>query len=185
MIRLPLRFGDKVKAKKLEVGFLVVDVPTTYHPTLHRVKATITPYLLQLQFEANDGSVGTMTTSTNSQKGGSKKRTKNLGTLNVGSSSRSLPSAGPAPSPSWSGLEASLSRGMPTDEIPLTQDPDPRPVPGGNPLPLNDFSASASALERASSSWCSKSFRSASKASFSFFNFSERRLYLAAASSNL
>ncbi|KAJ8429828.1 hypothetical protein Cgig2_000156 [Carnegiea gigantea] len=52
MVRLPLHFGDKVKAKNLEVDFLVVDVPTAYNiilgqPTLHK-------------FEADDGSVGTM-----------------------------------------------------------------------------------------------------------------------------
>ncbi|KAJ8425244.1 LOW QUALITY PROTEIN: hypothetical protein Cgig2_015851 [Carnegiea gigantea] len=43
MIRLPLRFGDKTKAKNLEVDFLVVDVPTTYNiilerPTLHKAR---------------------------------------------------------------------------------------------------------------------------------------------------
>ena len=48
MIRLPVRFGDKLKSKNLEVDFLVVDVPTTYnvilgHPTLHKVKAIIAP----------------------------------------------------------------------------------------------------------------------------------------------
>jgi len=55
MIRLPVCFGDKTKFKSLEVDFLVVDVPTTYNvilgqPTLHKVKAVIAPYLLQLQF---------------------------------------------------------------------------------------------------------------------------------------
>jgi len=65
MICLPLHFGEKVKAKTLEVDFLVVDVPTAYNvilgrPILHRVKVVITPYLLQLRFEADDGSVGTM-----------------------------------------------------------------------------------------------------------------------------
>jgi len=65
IIRPPLRFGDKVKARNLEVGFLVVDVPTTYNiilgwPTLNRVKAVIAPYLLQLQFKADDGSVDMM-----------------------------------------------------------------------------------------------------------------------------
>jgi len=53
MIRLPLCFRDKIKARNLEVDFLVIDVPTTYNvnlgrPTLHKVKAVITPYLLQL-----------------------------------------------------------------------------------------------------------------------------------------
>jgi len=43
MIHLPLRFGNKVKEKNLEVDF-VVDVPTAYNiilgrPALHRVKA--------------------------------------------------------------------------------------------------------------------------------------------------
>jgi len=65
MIRLPLRFGDKLKTRNLEVDFLVVNVPTAYdvilgRPTLHRVKAVIAPYLLQLQFEADDGSVSEM-----------------------------------------------------------------------------------------------------------------------------
>jgi len=63
MICLPLPFGDKLKARNLEVDFLVVDVPTAYNvilgrPTLHKVKAVITSYLLQLQFEVDDGSVG-------------------------------------------------------------------------------------------------------------------------------
>ena len=53
MIRLLVRFGDKTKIKSLEVDFLVVDVPMAYNviirrPTLHRVKAVVTPYLLQL-----------------------------------------------------------------------------------------------------------------------------------------
>ena len=48
MIRLPVRFGDKLKAKSLEVDFLFVDVPTAYNvipgrPTLHKVKAIIVP----------------------------------------------------------------------------------------------------------------------------------------------
>ena len=63
MICLPLRFGDKGKARNPEVDFLVVDVPTAYNvilgrPTLHKVKAVIALYLLQLQFEADDGSLG-------------------------------------------------------------------------------------------------------------------------------
>jgi len=63
MIRLAVRFGDKIKSKNLEVDFLVVDVPTAYNvilgwPILHKVKAVITPYLLQLQFEADDDSIG-------------------------------------------------------------------------------------------------------------------------------
>jgi len=53
MIRLPIHFGDKLKAKTLEVDFLVVDVPTAYNvilgrPTLHKVKAVVAPYLFQL-----------------------------------------------------------------------------------------------------------------------------------------
>ena len=63
MIRLPVHFGDKKKFKSLEVDFLVVDVATTYNviigrPTLHRVKAVVVPYLLQLQFETDDGNIG-------------------------------------------------------------------------------------------------------------------------------
>jgi len=63
MICLALHFGDKVKARNLEVDFLVVDVPTAYniilgHPTLHKVKAVIALYLSQLQFEADGGSIG-------------------------------------------------------------------------------------------------------------------------------
>ncbi|KAJ8419791.1 hypothetical protein Cgig2_030421 [Carnegiea gigantea] len=51
MIRLPLSFSDKWRARKLEVEFLVIDVPTAYnmilgHPTLHKVKVVIAPYLL-------------------------------------------------------------------------------------------------------------------------------------------
>ncbi|KAJ8423869.1 hypothetical protein Cgig2_009497 [Carnegiea gigantea] len=42
MIRLPMRFGDKLKSKNLEVDFLVVDVPMAYNvilgcPTLHKI----------------------------------------------------------------------------------------------------------------------------------------------------
>jgi len=63
MIWLPLQFGDKIKALNLEVDFLIVDVPTTYNiilvrQTLHKVKAIIASYLLHLQFEADDGSIG-------------------------------------------------------------------------------------------------------------------------------
>ncbi|KAJ8427839.1 LOW QUALITY PROTEIN: hypothetical protein Cgig2_029756 [Carnegiea gigantea] len=41
MIRLPVRFGDKLKFKNLEVDFLVIEVPTAYNvirgrPTLHK-----------------------------------------------------------------------------------------------------------------------------------------------------
>ncbi|KAJ8427765.1 hypothetical protein Cgig2_024309 [Carnegiea gigantea] len=65
MFRLPLYFGEKGNAKNLEVDFLVVDISTAYNiilgrPTLHKVKAIIAPYLLQLQFKADDGSVGTI-----------------------------------------------------------------------------------------------------------------------------
>ncbi|KAJ8433388.1 hypothetical protein Cgig2_019178 [Carnegiea gigantea] len=43
MIRLSVRFGGKLKAKNLEVDFLVIDVPTAYNvilgcPTLHKMK---------------------------------------------------------------------------------------------------------------------------------------------------
>ncbi|KAJ8431987.1 hypothetical protein Cgig2_005916 [Carnegiea gigantea] len=43
VIRLPLQFGDKSKARNLEVDFLVVDVPAAYNiilewPTLHKIK---------------------------------------------------------------------------------------------------------------------------------------------------
>ncbi|KAJ8419589.1 LOW QUALITY PROTEIN: hypothetical protein Cgig2_033806 [Carnegiea gigantea] len=65
IIHLPLRFGNKVKARNLEVEFLVVNVPTAYNvifelPTINRLKAVIAPYLLQLRIEANDGSIGMM-----------------------------------------------------------------------------------------------------------------------------
>ncbi|KAJ8438743.1 hypothetical protein Cgig2_020298 [Carnegiea gigantea] len=55
IIRLSLRFGNRVKMRNLEVGFLVVDVLTAYNvilgwPTLYRVKA----------FEADDGNIGMM-----------------------------------------------------------------------------------------------------------------------------
>jgi len=65
MICLPVRFGDKTKFKSLEVDFLVIDVPTAYNvilgwPTLHKVEAVIAPYLLQLQFERDDGTIGEM-----------------------------------------------------------------------------------------------------------------------------
>ncbi|KAJ8439989.1 hypothetical protein Cgig2_022671 [Carnegiea gigantea] len=49
--------------RNLVVDFLVVDVLTASNiilgrPTLHKVKAVIASYLLQLQFEADDGSIG-------------------------------------------------------------------------------------------------------------------------------
>ena len=61
-IRLPVRFGDKSRFKSLKVDFMIIDVPTAYNvivgrPTLHRVKAVVAPYLLQLQFEMDDGSI--------------------------------------------------------------------------------------------------------------------------------
>ncbi|KAJ8425073.1 LOW QUALITY PROTEIN: hypothetical protein Cgig2_027951 [Carnegiea gigantea] len=42
MIRLPVRFGNKLRSKNLEVDFLVIDVPTAYNvilgcPTVHKV----------------------------------------------------------------------------------------------------------------------------------------------------
>ncbi|KAJ8424154.1 hypothetical protein Cgig2_001616 [Carnegiea gigantea] len=63
MIHLPLRFGEKAKTRNLGVDFLVVDLPTAHNVilgrlTLHKVKAVIASYLLQLQFKADDGSVG-------------------------------------------------------------------------------------------------------------------------------
>jgi len=63
MIRFLLRFGYKVKVRYLKIDFLVVDVPTAYNvilgrPTLYKVKVVIASRLLQLQFEADNGSVG-------------------------------------------------------------------------------------------------------------------------------
>lgn len=63
MICFPVHFGDKLKVRHLEVEFLVVNVPTAYsvidgRSTLHLVKVVVAPYLLQLQYEADDGSVG-------------------------------------------------------------------------------------------------------------------------------
>ncbi|KAJ8435965.1 hypothetical protein Cgig2_017503 [Carnegiea gigantea] len=63
VIQLPLWLRGKSMIGNLEVDFLAIDVPTTYNvilgqPTLHRVKAVIASYLLELQYEADDGSVG-------------------------------------------------------------------------------------------------------------------------------
>ncbi|KAJ8436456.1 LOW QUALITY PROTEIN: hypothetical protein Cgig2_018589 [Carnegiea gigantea] len=57
----PILGVDKGKARNLEVDFLVVYVPTTYNvilgrPYLHKVKAVIASYLLQLQFRIDDRS---------------------------------------------------------------------------------------------------------------------------------
>jgi len=65
MICLPLRFRDKVKARTVEVDFLIINIPTAYNIilgklTLHKVKAVFAPYLPQFQFEADDGTVDTM-----------------------------------------------------------------------------------------------------------------------------
>ncbi|KAJ8422121.1 hypothetical protein Cgig2_006429 [Carnegiea gigantea] len=54
VIHLPLHFGDKVKARILEVDFLDVDVPIAYNvnlgrPTLHKVKAVITRLRLMME----------------------------------------------------------------------------------------------------------------------------------------
>ena len=62
VIQLPLCFGDKAKVRSIEVDFLLVDVPTAYNvilgwPTLHKVKAVLASYLLQLQLKADDWSV--------------------------------------------------------------------------------------------------------------------------------
>ncbi|KAJ8423732.1 hypothetical protein Cgig2_025308 [Carnegiea gigantea] len=56
---------DKAKVRTLEIDFLLVNVPTAYNiilgqPTLYKVKAVFAPYLLQLQFEADDGTIGMM-----------------------------------------------------------------------------------------------------------------------------
>ena len=63
IIRLPVRFGAKTRFKSLKVGFLVLNVPTTYNviigrPTLHRVRAVVAPHPIQLQFKTDDGGVG-------------------------------------------------------------------------------------------------------------------------------
>ncbi|KAJ8435017.1 hypothetical protein Cgig2_013505 [Carnegiea gigantea] len=62
-LRFLRRKHEPVKARNLEVDLFVVDVPMSYNiilerPTLHKVKAVIASYLQQLQFEADDGSVG-------------------------------------------------------------------------------------------------------------------------------
>ena len=62
MIWLPLWFRDKIKARNLEIDFLVVDAPTACNiilgrPTLYKVKAVIASYLLQLQYKGDDGRV--------------------------------------------------------------------------------------------------------------------------------
>ncbi|KAJ8426753.1 LOW QUALITY PROTEIN: hypothetical protein Cgig2_029422 [Carnegiea gigantea] len=54
MIRLPVRFDNKLRSKNLEVDFLVVDVPTAYsvilgHPTLHGVASQIRPGTYRLE----------------------------------------------------------------------------------------------------------------------------------------
>jgi len=61
IVHLPLWFGDKGKAKNLEVDFLMVDMPMIYNviigrSTLHKIKAVMTPYLLQIQYELDNGS---------------------------------------------------------------------------------------------------------------------------------
>ncbi|KAJ8434329.1 hypothetical protein Cgig2_010946 [Carnegiea gigantea] len=92
---------DKGKAMNVEVDFLVVDVPMAYNsilrwPTLHKVEAVIAPYLLQLQFEADDGSLPIILTSPSSA----------------------------APWPSPSGVPTSPSRGVVTSSLrssPLTK----------------------------------------------------------------
>ncbi|KAJ8433717.1 LOW QUALITY PROTEIN: hypothetical protein Cgig2_004346 [Carnegiea gigantea] len=61
IICLPLCFWDKNKARNVEVDFLVVDVPMTYNNSpghLHKVKAIIASYLLQFQFEVDNGGIG-------------------------------------------------------------------------------------------------------------------------------
>lgn len=62
IVHLPLCFGNKTKARNLDVDFLVVNVPMTYNvilgrPTLHKVKVVIVSYLLELQFKADNGCV--------------------------------------------------------------------------------------------------------------------------------
>jgi len=63
MIRLPLCFSDHSLVGNIEADFLVVDVPVTYNvilerPVHHYVKAIIAPYLLQVQYEVDDSSMG-------------------------------------------------------------------------------------------------------------------------------
>ncbi|KAJ8422558.1 hypothetical protein Cgig2_005756 [Carnegiea gigantea] len=62
MIRLPVRFGDKLKAKNLEVDFLVIDVPTAYNvilgcPTLHKLHVGLFAVLTALIFRSPSVSV--------------------------------------------------------------------------------------------------------------------------------
>lgn len=62
---MPPWFRDKAKARNIEVDFLVVDMPTAcnviiWWPTLHEAMATIAPYLLQIQYEADDASKMTL-----------------------------------------------------------------------------------------------------------------------------
>jgi len=55
-----LQFRDKSREQNLEVDFLVVDVPTAYNVIsgpLDKIKVVIASYLLQLQYEVDDGSV--------------------------------------------------------------------------------------------------------------------------------
>ncbi|KAJ8430646.1 hypothetical protein Cgig2_025659 [Carnegiea gigantea] len=98
IIRLPLRFGDKVKAKNLEVDFLIVDVPTVYNiilgqPTPHQVKAVGRP--------AKKGDYDMTKQKIKTQKG-----------YTSGSPSLSLALSSVAPWLSSSGVPASLSRGV-------------------------------------------------------------------------
>ncbi|KAJ8424064.1 hypothetical protein Cgig2_028737 [Carnegiea gigantea] len=200
-IRLPLRFGEKLKARNLEVDFLVVDVPTAYNiilgrPTLRKVKVVIAPYLLQLQFEADNGNTNRRPAALRVQrKKQGKSYTSGPPTIVAALIIRRL------------GLSIQRVGYFAFQTIPLTERWDELhffevPTLGLGPLALiyvvevglevvillepcslalaalsAPSFASASGLENASSSWHYKSFFLASMASFSSFSFFQRCWY--------
>ncbi|KAJ8435835.1 hypothetical protein Cgig2_003858 [Carnegiea gigantea] len=178
MIRLPLQFGDKLKARNLGVDFLVVDVPTAYNvilgcPALHK---------------------HTKKTKTKTTKGGLHIEPSTILTILIFRSPslsiqgvghlvfRVIPFAG-----RWDELYLfwvpTLDVGLPTLIDVMVVGLKVVILLKPCSLALATLSAptatSASALESSSPSWHWKSFFLASLASFPSFNFSQRRWYRA------
>ncbi|KAJ8434797.1 hypothetical protein Cgig2_033747 [Carnegiea gigantea] len=70
MIRLPVRFGDKLKVKNLEVDFLVVDIPTAYNVILGRSPLSSRPSSSEAPASASKGLVATSHAPSPSPEGG-------------------------------------------------------------------------------------------------------------------
>ncbi|KAJ8435522.1 hypothetical protein Cgig2_032109 [Carnegiea gigantea] len=170
MICLLLCFGDKLKARNLQVDFLVVDVPTADnvilgHLTLHKLK--------------KGGYIsGPPLSSRPSSSGVSALASKGL----VASSLRPSPSSEEGDKLHLLGV---LTLGLGRLAFINIMEVDLEPCSLALAALLAPAVTSASAVESASSSRCYKSFFSFSRASFSSSSFSQRHWYRVTSPSNL